>query len=169
MKIQKNQVVTLHYKLTEDDASGEMIEQTYGSEPLTFIYGVGMMLPSFEGHLEDKIASDTFSFTLTPEDAYGDYEDEAVVEIPMSNFTTENGDIDRAKLVPGAPLSMQDQHGRSYSGVIQEVKTEGIVVDFNHPMSGHTLHFTGEILEVRPATPSELSHGHVHPGGHDHD
>lgn len=64
---------------------------------------------------------------------------------------------------------MHDQEGRSYSGVVQEVKEEAIVVDFNHPMSGYTLHFTGEIVEVRPATATELDHGHVHPGGHEHD
>lgn len=169
MNIQKNQVVTLHYRLTEDTVDGELIEETFGSEPLAFIFGVGMMLPSFEEHLEGKVSGDTFSFTLEPADAYGEYEDQAVVEIPIGSFADETGNIDRTKLIPGAPLTMHDQEGRAYRGVVQEAKIEAIVVDFNHPMSGHTLHFKGEILEVRQATPSELDHGHVHPGGHEHD
>jgi len=169
MNIQKNHVVSLHYKLTEDTAEGEFIEETYGTDPLEFIFGVGMMLPSFEEHLEDKLAGDSFAFTLEPEDAYGLYEDQAVVEIPIGSFADETGNIDRSKLIPGSPLQMNDHEGRVYHGVVQEAKIEAIVVDFNHPMSGRTLHFKGEILAVRDATPSELDHGHVHHGGHDHD
>ena len=79
MTIQQNQVVSLHYRLTEDCASGELIEETYNAEPLSFIFGIGMMLPAFEENLENKVSGDTFSFTLSPENAYGLYEEEAVV------------------------------------------------------------------------------------------
>ncbi|MFZ1750015.1 MAG: hypothetical protein WAU01_07475, partial [Saprospiraceae bacterium] len=139
------------------------------SEPLSFIFGVGMMLPSFEENLEDKLAGDTFAFTLQPEDAYGLYEDQALVDIPISSFADENGEIDRSKLLAGAPLTMHDHEGRTYTGVVTEPKIESIEVDFNHPMSGRVLHFKGEILEVREATESELDHGHVHPDGHEHE
>jgi FKBP-type peptidyl-prolyl cis-trans isomerase SlyD len=169
MNIEKNQVVSLHYTLTEDTEDGELLEETYNSEPLSFIFGVGMMLPGFESYLEGKVVGDTFSFVLNPEEAYGEYEDQAVVEIPISSFADENGEVNRDKLLAGAPLTMHDQEGRSFVGVIVEPKIESIVVDFNHPMSGRTLHFKGEILEVRPATPSELDHGHIHAGGFEHD
>lgn len=91
MNIQKNHVVTLHYSLNEDNLEGELIEETYGSEPMAFIFGVGMMLPAFESNIENMAAGDGFSFTLDPLDAYGEYQDEAVVEIPMSSFTDESG------------------------------------------------------------------------------
>ncbi|MFZ1560238.1 MAG: peptidylprolyl isomerase [Saprospiraceae bacterium] len=168
MNIQKNHVVSLHYTLTEDTVDGELIEETYNAEPLSFIYGVGMMLPSFEENIENKVVGDTFSFTLEPEDAYGEYEEQAVVEIPIGSFADEAGNVDRSKLLAGAPLTMHDNEGQTYRGVVVEPKIDMIIVDFNHPMSGHTLHFKGEILEVREATASELDHGHVHPGGHDH-
>lgn len=169
MQIQKNQVVKLHYKLNEDDAQGELIEETYSAEPLEFIFGVGMMLPSFEEFLENKVAGDHFAFTLEPQDAYGEYEDQAVVEIPITSFADEQGNIDRSKLMAGAPLTMHDHEGRTYRGVVLDAKDEAITVDFNHPMSGYTLHFQGEILSVRAATASELDHGHVHHDGMDHD
>jgi len=168
MNIQKNHVVSLHYTLTEDTTDGELIEETYNSDPLEFIFGVGMMLPSFEEYLENKVAGDSFAFTLEPEDAYGLYEDQAVVEIPMGSFVDDTGNVDKTKLIPGSPLQMNDQEGRMYNGVVLEAKDESIVVDFNHPMSGRTLHFKGEILTVRDATDSELDHGHVHHGGQDH-
>ncbi|MBK9735797.1 MAG: peptidylprolyl isomerase [Saprospiraceae bacterium] len=168
MKIQKNQVVSIHYILTEDTSDGEILEETYSGEPITFIFGIGMMLPSFEEFLENKIAKEKFEFTLEPEDAYGLYEEESVVEIPMRSFEDESGNVDLSKLVPGSPLNMNDHNGRVYHGVVEEVKEASVVVDFNHPMSGRVLHFKGEIIEVRPATESELDHGHVHQGGLDH-
>jgi len=162
MNIKKNHVVILNYKLTEDTIDGNQIEETYSTEPLKFIYGVGMMLPSFEENLENKTIGDKFSFTLAPENAYGIREEQAVVEIPISSFMDETGNVDRTKLVSGSPLQMNDNEGRNYRGIVQESKLESIIVDFNHPMSGRTLHFTGEILEVRDATEAELDHGHVH-------
>ncbi|MCO6464386.1 MAG: peptidylprolyl isomerase [Saprospiraceae bacterium] len=168
MQIKKNHVVTLHYKLTEDDANGEFIEETYNSDPLIFIYGIGMMVPAFEQHLEGKNAGDRFSFTLQPEDAYGDYDDNALMEIPIENFADESGNVDRDKLVHGTPITLHDPQGNGYTGVIAEVKLGSVVIDFNHPMSGRTLYFDGEVLEVREATSQELDHGHVHHGGHDH-
>ena len=168
MRIQKNHVVSIHYKLNEDNQEGELIEETYNAEPLTFIFGIGMMLPSFEEHLENKLAGDKFSFTLQPEDAYGEYEDEALIEFPISNFADDDGNVDRSGLVAGAPLNMHDQEGRTFTGVILETKPETILIDFNHPMAGHILHFQGDILEVREATATELDHGHIHHDGHDH-
>jgi FKBP-type peptidyl-prolyl cis-trans isomerase SlyD len=169
MNIQKNHVVTLHYRLHEDHDGGELIEETFGGEPLSFIFGVGMMLPMFEENLENKILGDTFDFTLQPEDAYGEYQDEAVVELSIETFRGADGEIDRTQLVEGTPVNMQDHEGRTYRGVILEPKMESVIVDFNHPMSGRVLHFSGEVVEVRPATDSELDHGHVHPGGLEHD
>jgi FKBP-type peptidyl-prolyl cis-trans isomerase SlyD len=162
MQISKNKVVSLHYRLTEEGPQGQLIEETYTSDPLQFIYGIGMMIPSFEENLESLSGGDTFSFTLNPEDAYGAYEEEAVIEIPISSFEDENGQVDRDRLQVGSPLQMMDQQGRAYHGVVLEPRLESIVVDFNHPMAGRTLHFTGEIITVRDATPSELDHGHVH-------
>lgn len=169
MLIQKNRVVSLNYRLTEDGPEGELIEETYNADPLQFIYGVGMMIPSFEEHLEEMGAGGNFSFTLSPENAYGAYEEDAVVEIPISSFADEEGKVDRDRLQAGNPLHMMDNSGRSYHGVVIEPKLESIIVDFNHPMAGRTLHFTGEIIEVREATSSELDHGHVHGHGHEHD
>lgn len=165
MSILKNKVVKLHYKLHEDDKNGEFIEETYGSEPLEFIFGVGMMLPSFEEHLEGKKSGDNFEFTLAPEDAYGEYEEGAVTEIAMNNFADENGVVDKEKLVEGHPIQMVDMEGRAYHGVIVELSDEFVTVDFNHPMAGRTLHFSGEIVDVRDASPMELEHGHIHHNG----
>ena len=169
MNIQQNTVVSLHYSLREGSAEGELIEETFGQEPLTFIFGNGQMISGFEANLNGKLAGDTYSFLLSPEEAYGATDAEAIVEVPIENFADESGNVDRDYLVAGAPIHMTDEDGHRYRGILAEVKLNTVMVDFNHPMAGKSLHFSGEGLSVRPATESELDHGHVHgPGGHHH-
>jgi FKBP-type peptidyl-prolyl cis-trans isomerase SlyD len=157
MIINKNKVVSVHYKLTEDSAEGELLEETFQTEPLQFIFGVGMMIPGFEENLEGKQQGDNFGFTLSPEDAYGDFDDEAVFSIPEEEFADEDGNIDKEKLVPGALITMHDVNGSEYYGHIVELDDEGyFTVDFNHPMAGRSLHFEGEVVLVREASSEEL-------------
>jgi FKBP-type peptidyl-prolyl cis-trans isomerase SlyD len=55
------------------------------------------------------------------------------------------------------------------SFTIMELTDTGAVLDGNHPLAGQTLHFDVEVLEIRPASKEELTHGHVHDvGGHHH-
>lgn len=148
MFIENKKMVTLHYTLRDTDGQGVVIEDTFGREPLKFMFGVGAMIPGFESNLEGKFAGDSFDFTLTPEVAYGDYEPEAVIAIGIENFMDENGILNKDKIFEGAEITLQDTQGRHYHGVAIKVNEEDVVVNFNHPMAGKTLHFSGQILEV---------------------
>jgi FKBP-type peptidyl-prolyl cis-trans isomerase SlyD len=54
-------------------------------------------------------------------------------------------------------------------GKVLSVGPNEVEMDFNHPLAGYELHFTGEVLDVREASKEELEHGHVHgPHGHHH-
>ncbi len=161
MAIEKNQVVILHYKLQEATAEGELVESTFESEPLRFIYGIGQMIPAFEENLEQKNQGDKFAFSIIAEDAYGLYDERAVAQIPLGDFAVE-GEIKPESIELGRQIGLQDQQGNSYQGIITEVGDENVKVDFNHPMAGVDLYFSGEILTIREATESELDHGHVH-------
>ena len=162
MKVEKMKVVSLDYKLTLDKKDGELVEQTHGNKPLKFIFGIGMMIPSFEDNLENLKAGDAFSFLLDAENAYGELNEEAILKLPIENFADGEGQVDRDKLKINEMVQMQDQSGNSYQGFIKEIKLDSVTVDFNHPMAGKNLFFEGEILEVREPTESELDHGHVH-------
>ena len=156
MTIENKRMVSVHYTLQDTDASGVIIEDTTGREPLRFMYGVGAMIPGFESNLEGKAKGDTFAFTLAPEEAYGEREPEAVLEIEIENFQDENGEIDSEKLFPGADITMQDVNGRQYHGIVHSIEEDHVVVDFNHPMAGRSLHFFGEVLEVSEPTEEDL-------------
>jgi FKBP-type peptidyl-prolyl cis-trans isomerase SlyD len=168
MIVEKHKVVTLHYKLQEDDATGEMIEETFGSQPLEFIYGTGSMIPEFERQLAGMKTGDAFAFGIKSQDAYGDFNPEAIVNVPISAFVID-GRLAEELLEVGRTLPMQDDQGHRMTGIIAEVGEKEVVIDFNHPMAGVNLYFTGLVESVRDATPSEIDHGHVHgPGGHHH-
>jgi FKBP-type peptidyl-prolyl cis-trans isomerase SlyD len=168
MTVSANKVVLCHYTLREGSINGELIESTEGSEPLGYIQGIGMMIPTFEQHLEGKQVGEEFSFGIEAANAYGVYDDNALTEIPLAAFDL-GGQNPQDLFVPGEVIPLSDDQGNQFMATVLELSATAIRVDLNHPMAGIDLYFTGRISEVREATASELDHGHVHgPGGHQH-
>ena len=158
MKITKNTVPSVTYTLVVD---GEVVDMAEKEKPLAFIQGIGMMVPGFETNLEGLSAGESYSFSLNPEEAYGPYDEQAVVDLPISTFMVD-GKVNKSMLNVGQVVPMQDQNGNPLNGTVLEVSDEKIKMDFNHMLAGKDLNFKGEILEVREATQAELDHGHVH-------
>jgi FKBP-type peptidyl-prolyl cis-trans isomerase SlyD len=168
MIIEEKKVVMVHYTLTESDASGELIETTEGRDPLGFIFGVGMMIPEFERNLEGLKAGDQFAFAIKAADAYGEYDDTALVEVPKNMFEHE-GKIPDGLLEIGNVLPLTDNQGNHLQATVAWVGLDKVKLDFNHPMAGVDLFFSGHVDKVREADPTEIEHGHVHgEGGHHH-
>lgn len=142
-------VVTLHYILREGGPEGEIVEDTFSGEPITFKFGVGQMIPGFETNLEGKSVGEKYSFLLAPGEAYGELNHKALVEVPLSNFAGSDGEIDPRTITIGESVRMKNQNGQSFQGVIKEVDESIVKVDFNHPMAGRSLHFSGEVLVVK--------------------
>ncbi len=168
MQITKNTVVSLSYVLKRDNANGEIIEETKAGDPLVFLYGNGQMLPKFEDHLSTLKTGDAFEFTLTSADAYGEMDQDAVIDLEKSIFMID-GKTDDELLAIGNVIPMRDDQGHMLQGTVVSVNEETVRMDFNHPMAGNILHFTGKVIDVREASAEELSHGHAHgAGGHQH-
>lgn len=155
MKIERNAFVSLAYTLRTDGAEGPIVEQTTEETPLRFVFGAGQMLEMFEKHIDSLEAGEKFSFTLTPEEAYGEREEEAVVDLPKSIFMI-NGEMRDDLLVPGSHIPMMSEGGQRLDGIVLAVEQDTVKMDFNHPMAGETLNFEGHIIEVREATVEEL-------------
>ncbi|UEG51588.1 peptidylprolyl isomerase [Mucilaginibacter daejeonensis] len=163
MKIEPQHVVSLTYDLyvNQEDGTEALVESTTLEQPLTFLYGAGQMLPRFEDNLSTLSTGDKFDFKLSAEDAYGEYNDEAVANLPKEMF--QGQDMPEV----GSILPLQDNQGNRFQGQVVSVVEDSVIVDLNHPMAGQELHFKGEIINVRPANPEELAHGHAHgPDGH---
>ncbi len=158
MTIENNHVVAVNYSLHTIEANGEkvFVEQSNAEEPLTYLAGAGMMIPKFEAELAGLQVGDKKSFVITPEEGYGQRVEEAVAQLPLEMFK-ESG------LPPvGAILPLTDDTGNQFRASVVEITEEAVIADLNPPMAGKTLEFEVEILNVRPATEEELSHGHAH-------
>ena len=166
MTITKNSVVSVNYLLTQKD-SGEKVEQTSKEHPFVFIFGNGGLLEDFETNLNGKKAGDTFDFFIEHARGYGVRDEQAVADLPIDVFTNEDGNFDSENVQVGVTLPMTDSDGNRLHGTVLKIGKENVTMDFNHPLAGVDLHFKGEVLDVRAATPDELAHGHVH-GEHGH-
>ena len=158
MNISKNKVVSLSYELRHNDKDGKVIQTVGEGSPLEFIFGTNSLLPVFERNVENMKAGDKYAFHLPCEDAYGAKIEDAVVEIPKTAFVVDDK-IDDTVVYEGNTLSMTDTEGNRMNGVIVKIKDETIVMDFNHPLAGVNLYFSGTIVSVREATPEELKNG----------
>ncbi len=158
MKITAQTVVDAEYELYVDGENGEpeLMEKTTPEKPLNFIYGVGMMLPKFEEQLANLEAGDNFDFTLEPSDSYGEYEDDAVIDLDRSVFEI-NGKLDEEMVFAGNVVPLMDSEGNRVQAQIVSVDDKHVKVDLNHPLAGETLHFKGKVLTVREATQDEIN------------
>lgn len=149
--ITKNKVVAVSYELkTEPD--GEVLEVAGAEQPLEFICGQGQTLEYFEMNLLDKKPGDKFDFKIPSANAYGEANEDMVVELPKDIFK----EVEAEDLFIGNTLPMMDSIGRQLEGKIISIGDEEVTIDFNHPMAGQDLYFKGEVLTVRDATDEEL-------------
>ncbi|NKC19227.1 peptidylprolyl isomerase [Pseudoalteromonas sp. S4498] len=161
MIIGPNSVVTIHYSVQDKD--NNTIDSTFDDEPVIAMLGSGYLIPGLDDALQGKQAGDTFSVTIEPQEGYGERFDELTQAVPKSMF-------EGMEIEVGMQFRATTDEGDQIV-VIIGIEDEEVIVDANHPLSGITLNFDVEVLEVREATAEEVTHGHVHGEGgcgHDH-
>ena len=157
MKISANKYVAVIYDLNVGEGEErELMEKATREVPLKFIYGMGMMIPAFEQALMGLEEGEKFDFSITPENAYGEYNEEHVLDLPKSIFEVD-GKFDSEMVKEGNTIPMMDASGQRINGSVLEVKDDVVVMDFNHPLAGETLHFTGEVIDVHEPTAEEIA------------
>jgi FKBP-type peptidyl-prolyl cis-trans isomerase SlyD len=156
-------VVSLSYTLRDDE--GAVIDSAGDDDPLEFIQGHGQIIAGLEEELYGMAVGAEKSVVIAPEDGYGLYDPEATDVTPIDMFPA---DFD---LEEGMLLELHDEEsGEMVEAYVSEIRDNEVVLDFNHPLAGQTLHFDVKIVDLRPATEEELDHGHVHSAhAHSHD
>ncbi len=158
MKITKNSVVTLKYRLT--DVQGEFIEET--DDPVEYLHGgYDGIFPRVEEALEGQEPGYKTTMQLEPSDAFGDYDADQVRVEARSKFPEP---LEVGMRFEGVP---EDEEEESEILTVTDLTEDTVVLDANHPLAGIALRFSAEVLGVREATAEELEHGHVH-GAHGH-
>lgn len=148
MKAENGKQVSIIYDLHVDGFNGELIESVKESEPAKFLFGEGEMLETFEDKLRGLNEGDNFKFVLPKDEAYGDEDEDSIVEFPKNMFT-ENGELPEI----GDYTPMEDEDGTVFDGITIDITDDFVIVDFNHPLAGEDLYFEGKILKVEDPSP----------------
>ena len=157
METVENKYITLAYKLYSiENGEKEFTEEAPAEHPFQFISGLGLTLEAFESQVKDLKKGDKFDFTIKAEEAYGEYDEEHVIDLPKNIFEIE-GKFDSERVVEGAVIPLMTSEGQRINGSVVEVKDDVVVMDMNHPLAGCDLNFVGEVTENRPATNDELA------------
>lgn len=156
METKPNKYITVAYKLyAVEDGEQDFVEEAPVEHPFQFISGLGTSLVAFEDAIINLNPGDKFELNIPAEDAYGEYYEEYVIDLPKSIFTFE-GHFDHEMVQEGKVVPLMDSDGRRLNGTVVEVLSDIVIVDMNHPLAGADLLFTGEVVESRKATPEEI-------------
>lgn len=146
LSIEKNVVVTLDYNL---EVEGKEID----AGPIQFLYGHGNLIPGLESQIEGMKVGDEKEVHVEAKDAYGQYDPELEIEIPLSNFPKD------FEIELGRPMRMQDGEGHMFTGVAVAITDETVKLNLNHPLAGKDLVFKTTVSDLRPATDTEIEQG----------
>ena len=151
-----NKYIAVAYKLyTVDNGESELVEEATDKEPFQFISGYGITLDAFEKEIAGLEKGAEFDFTLQKDEAYGDYEQEHVLDLDKEIFCI-NGHFDRERIYKDAIVPLQNEDGNRFLGKVVSVGYDKVRIDLNHPLAGKTLNFKGHVVESREATNEEI-------------
>jgi FKBP-type peptidyl-prolyl cis-trans isomerase SlyD len=156
MKIEKDTVVTLRYKVA--DTLGKLLEES--REPMVYLHGgYGNTFPKIEAALDGQLPGHQTTLELQPQDAFGLRDEGLVQTIPKSQFPPG--------VKVGGQLQGHGDDGHAQVFTVMKIKGDTVMLDGNHPLAGKALRFAVTVMAVRAATEVEIAHGHVH-GEHGH-
>jgi len=157
--VQNDVVVSMEYTLRVDN---EVIDSSIGQEPLEFLAGYGNIISGLEREMIGMKVGDSKDVIVTPADGYGEYDEEAFMDVPRGEFPQD------MPVEEGLELTVRDDSGQARYARVDNVEDQTVRLNFNHPLAGDELHFNVKVVGLRAPTEEELDHGHVHQAGHNH-
>ena len=152
--IAENKVVIFNYTLTNEQ--GTVLDSSEGQTPMSYLHGAGNIIPGLEREMAGKTPGDAFTAVVSPEDAYGEFNPEAFLQVPRAQLP------EGIEFQEGLQLIAQDENGGMMPIFMDGYDKETDIFTFNanHPLAGETLTFQVEVVDVQDATEAELAQGH---------
>ena len=145
--IVKGAKVTLHFSLAFDCDVESIIDSTFDGSPAQLTIGDGNLPQGFESYIMGMKAGEEQTFTVPPEQAFGQKNPNNVQEMARKDF-------DDMSLEEGLVVSFADASKNELPGVVQSFDDKSVTVDFNHPLAGQALNFRVKVIEILSATDS---------------
>jgi len=149
MAIETNKVVSIEYEVRDGE---KVVDSNVGAEPLVFMFGRGQIIPGLENAIANMLIGEKADVLVKAEDAYGEHNVEAKQEVPKDQFAGIDLEV-------GMTLYGQGEDGGTIQVVVQEIGSESVIIDFNHPLAGKDLAFTVSINNIREASAEEIASG----------
>ncbi|NLE99576.1 MAG: peptidylprolyl isomerase [Anaerolineales bacterium] len=149
VQVADNMVVSLEYTLRLGD--GEVVDSSEDDAPLAFIQGHGQIISGLEDALYGMGVGQEKDVVVSPDQGYGQRDPNAMQRVERGMFPSQ------LELTSGAGIPLRDQAGRRFVGYVVEVNDDNVLLDFNHPLAGETLHFHVKVMDLREATEEDLA------------
>lgn len=148
LTVADDMIVGMAYVLRSQ--TGREIDRSDGA--VGFIQGHGQIVPGLEEAIYGMRVGEEKEVVVSPADGYGEYDEDDVQRVPRSALSE---DLD---LTLGQGLRMRDREtGEEFRAYVVDLGDDYVILDFNHPLAGQTLHFEVKITDLRQATPDELA------------
>ena len=157
--VQDGVVVSMEYSLHVD---GELLDTSDGQGPLQFLVGYGNVISGLESEMMGMKIGDSKDVVVQPEDGYGEFDEEAFMNVPRKEFPKD------MPLEVDTELTVRDEEGHARYARVDSIEGDSERLDFNHRLAGAELHFNVKVVALREPSEEELEHGHVHEEGHHH-
>ena len=141
VKVENGNTVSVHYSGTLDDGT-EFDNSRNRGEPITFTVGSGEMIPGFESALPGMEPGEKKTFTISPDNAYGQRNEEAVQTVSASSFPPDFEIVDDATIQGTKP------DGQIFLAKVISHTESDVILDFNHPLAGKDLNFSIELMNI---------------------
>lgn len=159
-KVEQGMVVEIEYTLRLED--GEIADETAG-HPLPYLHGGDDVIGGLQAALDGRAVGDTFSVTLPPDQAFGEYDEELVEEVAREDVPED------VELVVGQEIIAETDEGDEIPAFVGAIEDDVVFLDFNHPLAGETLSYEVKVVSVRDATKEERERGYVELPEDDHE
>jgi len=171
MKIQKNTIVSLRYKLT--DAQNNVIEEP--DSPMIYLHGgYEGTFPKIEALVDGQDIGYEATIQLEPNEAFGEYDPELLKIEPRARFPeplevgmqfegVPDADAESDDAAQAASVE-EDEDAEPLIYTVTDVADNQVVLDGNHPLAGMALRFWVQVEDVRAATEDEIENRHPEGG-----
>jgi FKBP-type peptidyl-prolyl cis-trans isomerase SlpA len=138
--VQPDSYIALHYRV----ANGDDVElvSTFGTGPATMQLGTGELAPPLEQCLIGLTPGERHVFLLEPDQAFGPHNHQLVQRIGISDLPPNSSPELHGMIEFASPA------GDKFTGIVRELDSEAVLVDFNHPLAGKSIRFEVEIKGI---------------------
>jgi FKBP-type peptidyl-prolyl cis-trans isomerase SlyD len=152
--VDEKMIGSIYFTMTDNYSN--VIDRTQDDKPLSYLHGVGELVYGLEKSLNGKAAGESLQITVEPTQAYGEINLALIRTLARSMFASVE------PIMVGLTVEIETQKGETKKTVIKEINGNQVIVDANHSLAGHTLHYEVEIVSLRKATPAEIAQHYVH-------